>query len=1398
MEAREEAEQKTADANKMVKMAQTRLQAASRGALLARQALANAQAMQNEAQIVAQAASDFNASRASDLSTSDRAEQQSPMLQPSGNSSISQSRTSLPSSEGGLAATANTAELDAEQQKHDFIEHWANLVAVHGPRMEELIKMKNAGNPAFAFLFTKNTPDADLYQVCLQRAKSEDAEMPHSSTPEGTAGTARVLKQLSEHEDALRQMQAEIKIGRMTPGHEERIDQLKQGISRMTSELESLGITPQKKPKKRTKRATPLPAAASGHRASRHSRVPEPPATPPKKLNARKSSNRATSAQKNSINMHSTPSKDNCTDETYSDGEEDLPAENSTTLQNDQVTQVVLILQEALSSANATLHGDPVASVRAFFDVVDIEDNGWVHVEDFVDAIFDVDLGLSDTQVDELVNLFDHEDSGQINYLELVSAVDDYSPIPVSDSDAHEIDAAIVQSGDHGSVSDQYNSTGTSKAKDVQSSPEAVDNVAQQKTAQAVEEPRVSRSLFRKKAPAPSPAPSPAPPPPPAPSPASPRPLPTVSDEVRAEILAMTMSAAVSPPAPAASKPEPIRSIVDEVRAEIDEWKARNADRTSSPPRSTPRQRRSTTPSRKRLSPSKKKSSVSSRLSGLADVSDREQRLQQRRYELEEQKRQEEKSSLVPWTVKVAEETKGLHKKLAKTMYNVDNPESQLERHQKWIEARDANLQRKKAAVEKARAPKLMPQISPKSKQIAGTRTRDDLYTWHEEKLRKQQEKQRMKKEQEYRELGLEPDLSNGFARNSNVASDPTKETASFRRMAPTLARDVSDIKHSRAVDEDSVNPAYDTSPLVDQKTVDKAAERLHGSTIGSVETPQIDSNPNLEHAFAADLKEPSGISEKRLHSRPTHHTHTPPGGYHSPHVQPEELMARPDGMKHASESTGRSSPTHREFLEARKKLMTTLSTPREGSVASSMASSEVGDDDTASALEELREDMESAFESSNQARSAGRPELELPSKAERKALFQRMDVNGNGMLSLAEIDKCIVEQFPAFDHKPALMRAYKVADSSGNGLISRREFKSLLHFLVYFNNKWEQFETVDADGDRRISLDEFQQFARSIGHGLSPDEAAADFAAIDKNGGGYLLFDEFCAWCAHRHLGESGDVSDSDGEEEEQVSATEEMSPNTKLRQAAEFIDGEWRQIDIGTWTNYQGLDAAVAVLLREKGVQNLADLLLRATSSRALTKLGLSKGTAEKIWGIVSTLGAKNGETPPQEEDPFTAMETELVTQKHVDEDAVPALETTNDAEANDDAFAAMEAEVLAQSSSAEPKSMGTATDTATEPDGSGLASFHEQAQKLKHLMKDAEHKFGLAPGEQRDSELPAQLPEEKMAPESAQQSPQAAVVTIDEDPFAAMEAILLKGAPKSTAPEEEADYEAFLDSF
>lgn len=139
--------------------------------------------------------------------------------------------------------------------------------------------------------------------------------------------------------------------------------------------------------------------------------------------------------------------------------------------------------------------------------------------------------------------------------------------------------------------------------------------------------------------------------------------------------------------------------------------------------------------------------------------------------------------------------------------------------------------------------------------------------------------------------------------------------------------------------------------------------------------------------------------------------------------------------------------------------------------------------------------------------------ELNLPTKEERDAAFRRIDCNGNGTLSLAEIDKAVIEIWPRFDHKRALMRAYKAADRNKDGFVERNEFRLLLKYILYFNRLWDEFDAIDMNHDHRLDMHEFYRGCGQIGLKLSEAEARHAFDTMDRNHGGYVLFDEFCSW---------------------------------------------------------------------------------------------------------------------------------------------------------------------------------------------------------------------------------------------------------------------------------------------
>ncbi|CAG8437308.1 6174_t:CDS:2 [Funneliformis mosseae] len=141
--------------------------------------------------------------------------------------------------------------------------------------------------------------------------------------------------------------------------------------------------------------------------------------------------------------------------------------------------------------------------------------------------------------------------------------------------------------------------------------------------------------------------------------------------------------------------------------------------------------------------------------------------------------------------------------------------------------------------------------------------------------------------------------------------------------------------------------------------------------------------------------------------------------------------------------------------------------------------------------------------------------------KASIKKAFDVFDYNGNGILSLAEIDRAVIELYPQLaKDKPAIMRAYKAADASNDGFIDFEEFGRLVDLLYYYNDLFKVFKKLDTDSDRRISFEEFKKGHKLIGIDASSEkQIKKEFDEIDTNKGGFILFDEFCTFAAKKKL---------------------------------------------------------------------------------------------------------------------------------------------------------------------------------------------------------------------------------------------------------------------------------------
>jgi hypothetical protein len=126
--------------------------------------------------------------------------------------------------------------------------------------------------------------------------------------------------------------------------------------------------------------------------------------------------------------------------------------------------------------------------------------------------------------------------------------------------------------------------------------------------------------------------------------------------------------------------------------------------------------------------------------------------------------------------------------------------------------------------------------------------------------------------------------------------------------------------------------------------------------------------------------------------------------------------------------------------------------------------------------------------------------------------MFKQFDPNGNGHLSLAEIDlgvKQVLQCEELFNVKPVLRRAYFAAknkDGKQSGpnadFIELGEFRTLLWYMRKYFEYWVMFDMLDASHDHRLQFEEFERALIEIQKwGLCNVDAKAIFDEIDADG---------------------------------------------------------------------------------------------------------------------------------------------------------------------------------------------------------------------------------------------------------------------------------------------------------
>ena len=150
--------------------------------------------------------------------------------------------------------------------------------------------------------------------------------------------------------------------------------------------------------------------------------------------------------------------------------------------------------------------------------------------------------------------------------------------------------------------------------------------------------------------------------------------------------------------------------------------------------------------------------------------------------------------------------------------------------------------------------------------------------------------------------------------------------------------------------------------------------------------------------------------------------------------------------------------------------------------------------------------------------------------RARRDQLWPQIDVNANGLVSLAELDKGlrdVLRCYQIYNCKPAIIRAFTAAKDAvpsskphSDYYIDRAEFRLALLYLRQYFEYFQAFSRIDTNDDRRISKKEFLDAVPMMEQWVGPiKNPEATFREVDDNGGGYILFAEFCDWAIRKNL---------------------------------------------------------------------------------------------------------------------------------------------------------------------------------------------------------------------------------------------------------------------------------------
>ncbi len=163
--------------------------------------------------------------------------------------------------------------------------------------------------------------------------------------------------------------------------------------------------------------------------------------------------------------------------------------------------------------------------------------------------------------------------------------------------------------------------------------------------------------------------------------------------------------------------------------------------------------------------------------------------------------------------------------------------------------------------------------------------------------------------------------------------------------------------------------------------------------------------------------------------------------------------------------------------------------------------------------------------------------------RKKRRQLWNAIDMNGNGYISLAEFDRGVrdVLNLPQiFSLKKVLIRAFNAAKNKIKGkskhsddYVEWLEFRILLVYLRQYFEYYVMFCRIDTSDDFKVDINEFKKAMPTLEKwGVKITDPVAEFKKIDNNNSGSIMFDEFCEYAIKKNL----DLEDDDDFEDEEL----------------------------------------------------------------------------------------------------------------------------------------------------------------------------------------------------------------------------------------------------------------------